>query len=66
MRCKSFSYFDGKEIKRAPDSQALMHEIVGKIREAFGVKRFEEGGLTYSETLDLFAHFLKHLQNKES
>ncbi|RJQ24627.1 hypothetical protein C4577_07610 [Candidatus Parcubacteria bacterium] len=58
MNPKSFSYFDGSEMRRAPDSDALKKDLIDKIREVFAVKKFEDGGLTQTETLELLYRFL--------
>ncbi len=60
----SYSYFDGKENKWICDSEALFKTLIEKINETFGVKRFEEGGLTQKETLELLDHFLKFMKEK--
>lgn len=57
--CKSYSYFDGKEVKRECDVHALYKTLIENVRESFGVKRFEEGGLSEKETLELLRKFLK-------
>ncbi len=46
-------------LKEAPQA----HErFLDKIRDVFAVKRYEEGGLTEVETLDLFDHFLEYAE----
>lgn len=62
---KTYSYFDGSEVVRSADADALYRDLLGKIREAFGVKRFEDGGITEMETVMLLHHFLIFMGHKE-
>lgn len=54
----SYSYFNGEETVRVVDAVLLWDKITQAIREAFGVKRFEQGGLTTMEVWMLFDHFM--------
>lgn len=47
------------EYKAVTDAETLARhdQLIAAIRELFGIKKLEEGGLSEQETLDLFNHF---------
>ena len=57
---KSYSYYDGNEMRWVSDSNALYKSLLEKIREVFDVKEYEDGGLTEHETLELLNKFLAY------
>ncbi len=61
MTLRSFSYYDGEEKRWVSNSDDLMCRVLSKVREAFNIKEFKDGGLTEAEMLDLFGNFINHM-----